>query len=429
MLASVAIAIIVIIFTSIFVGGKVEEENIANQENSMSEQNQPEKQKNVNAILEEEEQVEEGHAEEAGSVDQSHKDDTTNPSDKEQQEETSKNEIANTSEKNTKKTTTEASKNVNKQTDNSTVNSKTTSKSTSNSKTTTTKTSTSTKSIPFKTIEQNDSSLEKGKKKVTQEGKNGVRTITYEETYVDGKLTSKKELSSKVTTKPVDKIVKVGTKDPANVWYDFTLEVIKFKVIEQKDPTLEKGKWKVVQEGRIGEQKTTFKNTEVEGELLPRVEVVSKDVIVQQPINKIVKVGTKNVPASTVFQSADKANQMLTSSGLFKKYGDNVYNFYFTGWTDLEFQVEIGKDHVKRIYFDGLTYNSWKYATKEELIEVLGPEEAEESWAFYKRESKRLESAIRTAANAVYGSGTPEANSLYKEIMNEGTNRYFIRDF
>lgn len=48
-----------------------------------------------------------------------------------------------------------------------------------------------------------------------QNGSDGVKTITYKETYTDGKLTSKKAVSSKITKQPVDKIVKVGTKDPA----------------------------------------------------------------------------------------------------------------------------------------------------------------------------------------------------------------------
>lgn len=78
----------------------------------------------------------------------------------------------------------------------------------------TTKTTTSSESISFDTIEEKDSSLEKGKTKVIQEGQKGVRTITYKETYSNGKLASKKEISSEVTKQPVDKIINVGTKEP-----------------------------------------------------------------------------------------------------------------------------------------------------------------------------------------------------------------------
>ena len=66
--------------------------------------------------------------------------------------------------------------------------------------------------VPFKTVEQKDSTLEKGKTVVKQEGKNGIATVTYTVTYTDGKETSRKEKNRVVTTKPVDKIVLVGTK-------------------------------------------------------------------------------------------------------------------------------------------------------------------------------------------------------------------------
>lgn len=77
----------------------------------------------------------------------------------------------------------------------------------------TTKTSTSTEAIAFKTVRQNDNSLEKGKEVLVQEGKDGVRTITYKETYKNGSLASKEVVGSKTTQQPINKIVKVGTKE------------------------------------------------------------------------------------------------------------------------------------------------------------------------------------------------------------------------
>lgn len=92
-------------------------------------------------------------------------------------------------------------------------NSKGSSEETSEAKTTTTaKTTTATEFIAFQTIKRNDDSLEKGKEVVTQEGQNGVKTITYKETYQNGKLVSKDIISSKITKQPVDKIITVGTK-------------------------------------------------------------------------------------------------------------------------------------------------------------------------------------------------------------------------
>jgi len=81
---------------------------------------------------------------------------------------------------------------------------------------TTTKTTTATESIPFETEYQNDATLEKGKQVVAQYGQNGVRTITYKETYQDGKLVKKEQVSSTITKQPVKQIIKVGTKETIN---------------------------------------------------------------------------------------------------------------------------------------------------------------------------------------------------------------------
>src|SRR5690606_17111807 len=79
---------------------------------------------------------------------------------------------------------------------------------------TTTKTTTATEFIPYR---QNDPSLEKGKEVVAQLGQNGIKTITYEETYVNGKLSSKEQIASQITKQPVNQIIKVGTKEQRRV--------------------------------------------------------------------------------------------------------------------------------------------------------------------------------------------------------------------
>ncbi len=75
----------------------------------------------------------------------------------------------------------------------------------------TTKTVTKTESIAFKKVSQNDSTLEKGKTKVTQTGKAGERTITHKVTYRGDKKIKTEEVSNKVTTEPVTQITNVGT--------------------------------------------------------------------------------------------------------------------------------------------------------------------------------------------------------------------------
>lgn len=68
--------------------------------------------------------------------------------------------------------------------------------------------------IAFETEEKQDSSLEKGKEKVVQEGKDGLAKVTYEITKENGEEVDREVVKEKEVEKPVKKIVKVGTKEP-----------------------------------------------------------------------------------------------------------------------------------------------------------------------------------------------------------------------
>ena len=71
---------------------------------------------------------------------------------------------------------------------------------------------TATEKIGYSTTKQKDSSLYTGQTKVVTPGKAGKKTVVREVTYVDGKKTKSKVLSSKTVTKPTTAVVKVGTK-------------------------------------------------------------------------------------------------------------------------------------------------------------------------------------------------------------------------
>jgi len=66
--------------------------------------------------------------------------------------------------------------------------------------------------IKFKTIKKEDPTMNEGKKKVVQEGKNGKAKVTYRVTYIDGKESKRKKIKSEVITPRKNKIVKVGTR-------------------------------------------------------------------------------------------------------------------------------------------------------------------------------------------------------------------------
>jgi uncharacterized protein YabE (DUF348 family) len=66
--------------------------------------------------------------------------------------------------------------------------------------------------VGYATTQQKDASLYKGQTKVVKAGKKGTRLVVQRKTWVDGKLTTTKVMSNKVSTKPVAAVVKVGTK-------------------------------------------------------------------------------------------------------------------------------------------------------------------------------------------------------------------------
>jgi len=72
--------------------------------------------------------------------------------------------------------------------------------------------------IPFEIIEEEDPTLEKGKKTTLQEGIPGEETIFYQVEYKNGKETNRKEISREVTLKPICQKIKSGTKLQKYVW-------------------------------------------------------------------------------------------------------------------------------------------------------------------------------------------------------------------
>ncbi|PFG38869.1 uncharacterized protein YabE (DUF348 family) [Georgenia soli] len=72
---------------------------------------------------------------------------------------------------------------------------------------------TETEPVDFSTVERQDGSLYVGEKKVVQEGAPGERTRTFATITVDGKEVTSTLRSDEVTTKPVDHVIAVGTKE------------------------------------------------------------------------------------------------------------------------------------------------------------------------------------------------------------------------
>ena len=73
------------------------------------------------------------------------------------------------------------------------------------------KTETKIEAIPFESTTQDDNTLDAGKTRVSSEGVDGERTITYEVTYVLDKETARKEIENEITKQPISKVTQVGT--------------------------------------------------------------------------------------------------------------------------------------------------------------------------------------------------------------------------
>jgi Uncharacterized protein conserved in bacteria len=77
-----------------------------------------------------------------------------------------------------------------------------------------TKITSSEKTVPFDIVKKEDPTLEKGKEKLVQTGKQGVVVEQKEARYEDGVLVSSKTVSEIVQAAAVDQVVAVGTKKP-----------------------------------------------------------------------------------------------------------------------------------------------------------------------------------------------------------------------
>ncbi|HEM3703158.1 TPA: G5 domain-containing protein [Streptococcus suis] len=170
-----------------------------------------------------------------------------------------------------------------------------------------------TEDIPFETHEIENASLAEGETRVAQEGANGVRTITIQQTIVDGQVLKEEEISSEITKAAIPKVVEIGTKkteettvtevpDTApshqvpsiEISEEITshVESIPFETQEVYDANLAAGVRQTVQVGQAGQRVIESKQTFAGGILL-KSEIISESL--QAAIPQIVHVGTKPV--------------------------------------------------------------------------------------------------------------------------------------
>jgi len=68
-----------------------------------------------------------------------------------------------------------------------------------------------TESVPYTSTRVDDPSLPKGQTEVRTSGVNGVKTLTYEVSYADGRQTDKRLIHEEITTEPINEVIAVGS--------------------------------------------------------------------------------------------------------------------------------------------------------------------------------------------------------------------------
>ena len=165
---------------------------------------------------------------------------------------------------------------------------------------------TETQPIPFKTVKQDDATLDKGVEKEKTAGVEGVKTITYKAKFKENKevANTRTKVKEEVTKQPVNKVVLVGTKPVVTeVEKEFTeTEAVPFETVKEEDATLDKGVEKEKTAGVEGVKTITYKAKFKDGKEVENTRTKVKEEVTKQPVNKVVLVGTKEktiVPGGT----------------------------------------------------------------------------------------------------------------------------------
>ena len=150
------------------------------------------------------------------------------------------------------------------------------------------------KPIPFETKVVFDDTLEEGKQVVDQKGELGTEVVTSTQKIVDGKPSGEPTVTTERTKESTNAVIRVGTKTEGTNTTESEVEV-PFETEIQFDDSLPVGTQETVQEGKPGKDKVTttqtIENSKVTG-------TTTETERVEEPVKKIIKVGTKGETTS-----------------------------------------------------------------------------------------------------------------------------------
>ncbi|MBG9977213.1 G5 domain-containing protein [Ruoffia tabacinasalis] len=247
-----------------------------------------------------------------------------------------------------------------------------------------TKTETKTESVGFDTEHRPNPNLAQGEEREVQAGKNGVRTIKYEVTYVNGEESSRKEVSSSVTTQPVNRIVEVGTQ-VTETKTETKTELVEFETVYRPNPNLPKGEEKLVQAGVDGTRTIKYEVTYVNDKVTSRKEV--SNTVTKAPVNRIVEVGTKE-------------NQVSDDLIIEYKKGDKIGEYTLTKEVSFNVSDIVNADDA---------YKHKQAQTGGNLHTTSGQDESGQNWRIGIRMSEEVVDA--------FNDGTIFNHSIFNDHM------------
>ncbi|MGV0392145.1 G5 domain-containing protein [Corynebacterium riegelii] len=151
------------------------------------------------------------------------------------------------------------------------------------------------KPVPFETEIVFDDSLEQGQQKVDQQGELGTEVVTSTQKIKDGKPDGEPTVTTEQTKAPKNAKIRVGTKTTGETKKTVESEV-PFGVKIEFDPNLPAGTSEVVTEGKPGKKTTTVTQKVTNSQ--PDGEATVEEKVTEQPVDQVIKVGTKPSEAS-----------------------------------------------------------------------------------------------------------------------------------
>ena len=151
------------------------------------------------------------------------------------------------------------------------------------------------KPVPFDTEIVFDNTLKEGEQVVDQQGELGTEVVTSTQKIVDGKPSGDPKVTSEQTKAPKNAKIRVGTKTTGETKKTVESEV-PFGVKIEFDPNLPAGTSEVVTEGKPGKKTTTVTQKVTNSQ--PDGEATVEEKVTEQPVDQVIKVGTKPAEAS-----------------------------------------------------------------------------------------------------------------------------------